>query len=356
MPSAPSSALNATDADGGEPDGPEDISGDATTTSATSTTTASNDDGNNDDGNNDDGQKEDDCGDDDDGGGGGNGGDAGTEVTLCRAPTLACLGRACGKAGSEISVLWEGFACRAAAALNVSFACRIGGLEVPAVTLGGSSSSSSAGAGLDWDWNGVDGRDREEAWGPDWVGAGRGAAGGGGLVCEVPRLEWAEEGKEPAVMVPVEVVWFSMGQVCAFGVCVCVLVAMLAGSGESVFLRQYGSLGGLVFWSISAFVHILVPPAIRKPSGVRLRILYFESWRFSRIYAASLLPPGHVESIGVPDAPSTHHLFAVGHPPSKQASANAQRQVRQGATDVAVRGLSVMGDAAFVNSHVLTFR
>lgn len=39
-----------------------------------------------------------------------------------------------------------------------------------------------------------------------------------------------------------------------------------------------------------------------------------------------------------------------------QASASAQRQVRQGAADVAVRGLSVVGDAGVVNSHVLTFR
>lgn len=42
---------------------------------------------------------------------------------------------------------------------------------------------------------------------------------------------------------------------------------------------------------------------------------------------------------------------------AEQASTtSAQQQVRLGAADVAVRGLSVMGDAGVVNSHVLSFR
>lgn len=121
--------------------------------------------------------------------------DVDTEVTLCRAPTLACLARACGKAGSEVPVLWEGFGCRAAASLNVTFSCRIGGLEVPAVSLEGETTTSSSSS--------CGGEFEEEAWGPDWVGE----EGGGGLVCEVPRLEWAETGQEESVMVPVEVLW-----------------------------------------------------------------------------------------------------------------------------------------------------
>ncbi|CAM9597354.1 unnamed protein product, partial [Ectocarpus sp. 13 AM-2016] len=165
--------------------------------------------------------------------------DANTEVTLCRAPTLACLARACGKAGNEVPVLWEGVGCRAAASLNVTFSCRIGGLEVPAVSLEGGTTTSSFGS-----W----GRGfEEEAWGPDWVGE----EGGGGLVCEVPRLEWVEAGQEEAVMVPLEVLW-------------------------------------------------------------------------------SL--------------------------PEQQASDSAKEQVRLGAAGVAVHGLSVLGDAGLINSHVLAFR
>ncbi|CAB1120024.1 unnamed protein product [Ectocarpus sp. CCAP 1310/34] len=164
--------------------------------------------------------------------------DADTEVTLCRAPTLACLARACGKAGSEVPVLWEGVGCRAAASLNVTFSCRIGGLEVPAVGLGGETTTSSSGS-----WAGGF---EEEAWGPYWAGG----EVGGGLVCEVPRLEWAEAGQEEAVMVPVEVLWS--------------------------------------------------------------------------------LP--------------------------EQASDRAKEQVRLGAAGVAVHGLSVLGDAGLINSHVLAFR
>ena len=226
-PPAPSSAFNASDTSSGS-GGPANISGDSTTATAT----ASDDD----DGEDDDNGEQGEDGDDDDDADA----DAGTEVTLCRAPTLACLGRACGKAGSEVSVLWEGFGCQAAAALNVSFACRIGGLEVPAVSLEGSSSSSSAGGGGLGLTGGMQG-DRQEAWGPDWVGAG------GGLVCKVPRLEWAEEGQEQAVMVPVEVVWFSTGQVCVC-VCVCVdvVVVMFGGSvvGVSAALVLFVGRGG----------------------------------------------------------------------------------------------------------------
>lgn len=40
----------------------------------------------------------------------------------------------------------------------------------------------------------------------------------------------------------------------------------------------------------------------------------------------------------------------------EQASTSAQQQVRLGASDVGVRGLSVVRDSGVVNSHVLTFR
>lgn len=54
--------------------------------------------------------EDDDLVDDQAGGGMGQEG-LGSEVTLCRVPTIACLGSACGQAGSNISVLWEGFGC-----------------------------------------------------------------------------------------------------------------------------------------------------------------------------------------------------------------------------------------------------
>lgn len=66
---------------------------------------------------------------------------------------------------------------------------------------GGFSSSSMA----EWEWD-----DREELWGPDWVGEG---GEGAGLVCEVPKLAWVEEGQEQAVMVPVDVLWSIQEQV-----------------------------------------------------------------------------------------------------------------------------------------------
>ncbi|CAN0235783.1 unnamed protein product [Scytosiphon promiscuus] len=174
-------------------------------------------------------------------------GGVGTEVTLCRAPTLACLGRACGKAGSEIPVLWEGFGCSAAASLNMTFSCRVGGIEVPAISLEDFPGSSAAEDGFEW----IGGKEKEAAWGPDWIGpGGEERAAGGGLACTVPRLEWVETGQEQSVMVPVEVLWS--------------------------------------------------------------------------------LPP--------------------------QASASAQQQVILGASDVGVRGMSVIGDSGVVNSHVLAFR
>lgn len=129
--------------------------------------------------------------------------DVGTEATLCRAPTIACLERACGKAGTQVAILWEGFGCQAAAPLNITFSCRFGGLEVPAVEFGDGGVSSSSLAESEWD-------DREELWGPDWVGEG---GEGAGIVCEVPKLAWVEEGQEQAVMVPVDVLWSIQEQV-----------------------------------------------------------------------------------------------------------------------------------------------
>lgn len=159
--------------------------------------------------------------DDDDGGstaddGSGQGGvDAGTEVVLCRAPTLGCLKRSCGRAGTQVAVLWEGFGCFAAGA-NLTFACRVGGEVVPAEAHGFGSGDDADGrkgggdAG-DWGW-GSGGKGGGGEWGPSWDpgngdGDGRKGAAGGALVFEVPRLEWVEEGEADAVLVPVEVMW-----------------------------------------------------------------------------------------------------------------------------------------------------
>lgn len=130
----------------------------------------------------------------------------GVEATLCRAPTLGCLGNACGKAGSEVPVLWEGFDCQAGSgpagdsSLNFTFACRFGGVEVPASLLGDDWSSS----GLDDSW--FNKQRREKHWGPRWI-ADESEGQGLGLLCEVPRLDWVEQGQDEAVLVPVEVVW-----------------------------------------------------------------------------------------------------------------------------------------------------
>lgn len=136
----------------------------------------------------------------------GNGDSVGIEATLCRAPTVGCLGNACGKAGSEVPVLWEGFGCQAgsgtagSSSLNFTFACRFGGVEVPASLLGDDWSSS----GLDDGWS--NGARRRKHWGPRWIGDER-EEQGLGLLCEVPRLDWVEQGQDEAVLVPVEVVW-----------------------------------------------------------------------------------------------------------------------------------------------------
>lgn len=89
----------------------------------------------------------------------------------------------------------------------MTFSCRFGGVEVPALEYvdGDGVSTSSAG---EWEWD-----DREMLWGPDWIGGG---GEGLGLVCEVPRLAWVEEGQEQAVMVPVDVLWSIQEQVCFF--------------------------------------------------------------------------------------------------------------------------------------------
>lgn len=152
-------------------------------------------------------------------------------MTLCRAPTLACLGRACGRAGTEIPVLWEGFGCTAAASLNMTFSCLIGGVEVPAVNLEELPSSSAAAEdGLEW----AGGDDREEAWGPSWVGGA-----GGGLVCEVPRLEWVEAGQEETVMVPVEVLWSLPTEVSVARVAIVVVWGGGGGGMRSVWWKSW---------------------------------------------------------------------------------------------------------------------
>lgn len=183
--------------------GSSDISGGVYLSTATTTTSPN--DGDTSNGGDDDGGRG-----GGDGGGGSGGNDFGTEATLCRVPTVACLGRACGKAGIDVPVLWEGFGCQAAASHNVTFACRFGGEVVPAVDTQDVSSSSMMADDGDWagGWDGE--RDRKESWGPDWVG---GVFSGGGLVCKVPVLEWVEEGQDEAVMVPVEVLWFLPEQV-----------------------------------------------------------------------------------------------------------------------------------------------
>lgn len=60
----------------------------------------------------------------------------------------------------------------------------------------------------------------------------------------------------------------------------------------------------------------------------------------------------------IDDRCSEHTLVTsyVRRAAAEQVSASSQRQVRQGAADVTVRGMSVVGDAGVVNSHVLTFR
>lgn len=137
-------------------------------------------------------------------------GGVGIEATLCRAPTVGCLGNACGKAGSKVPVLWEGFGCQAgsgpagSSSLNFTFACRFGGVEVPASLLGDDWRSS----GLDDGW--FNELRREKHWGPRPRSrsiSNEGQGQGLGLLCEVPRLDWVEQGQDEAVLVPVEVVW-----------------------------------------------------------------------------------------------------------------------------------------------------
>lgn len=151
-------------------------------------------------------------------GAGGMNHDAGTEATLCRVPTVACLRRACGKSGTEMVILWEGFGCFAAD-FNITFICRVGGVEVEAVAHGFSTGTDDdSRAEGDWGWGEGKKKAGTKEWGPAWGTPGKdrndkSGAAGGALVFNMPRLDWVEEGDAQAVMVPVEVLWTMPEQV-----------------------------------------------------------------------------------------------------------------------------------------------
>lgn len=72
------------------------------------------------------------------------------------------------------------------------------------------------------------------------------------------------------------------------------------------------------------------------------------------VYAGPCQPPA-LASVVAHGTPNTL-LILFAHRSPKQASDSAKEQVRLGAAGVAVHGLSVLGDAGLINSHVLAFR